>query len=452
MKITAYAVNSGGAGAYCAVFGSEAGAYVPSGTKIFSDPIFRNQIATASGSDYVFSGQSGVSWEQPIMAANQPDLGGALWGLSTPTMDNAWRLSDGFDGGGWASGHSVRPYPITYYNPTPLVVTQVGIKNSTSDHVINWDFRGTNDYAGDAWETLASGTNTNYGANAIWYFDVLNSAPYRYLQFRIVTGTDGDWENLNEVRMFGTQNIVDPPVVTNVSERDKRNFNFITKEEGMPPKYYMPTIGNVYAYNHRAGEFTKFEGKRSGYWPITQGEYDLIQAQLAAGDTLRWYSTHRPYTTTQWTQPTFTSATAPDGSVISASGYQSAKYPYYAMNGDKTSTTQYWSTNNSTTGSWQVIFPYKIAIYKLVHVNRYDDASAEITGRYYADTAMTTTIGAAFTLTGSLAESTRLNVAVTSTSKVVTNCIFFNKTGGNAYSGIEELEVSAEKITYEVLL
>jgi hypothetical protein len=217
-------------------------------------------------------------------------------------------------------------------------------------------------------------------------------------------------------------------------------------------KFYYVVTGAPMPWAHNSGQFYVLEDAPPGSYPITQEQYDAIRYHIADGDTVSWYADQRPYTTAAWSQPVFTSATASDGSVISAGNYQGqyGENPYHAMDGYTSGgqdSQRWWGTTTTPTW-WKVIFSYRISITRLVHYNREGSSYANIQGRYWADEAMTIPIGAAISTanTGWLAVTVYNNVA----DPIVTDRIYFQKTGGAQYSGIGEVVLTARKFTYEV--
>jgi len=150
------------------------------------------------------------------------------------------------------------------------------------------------------------------------------------------------------------------------------------------------------------------------------------------------------YKWTTWAQPVFTTYTASDGSVISASseGTSWDGHAWRAMDGHTSGGDgNFWGTTGTSTGWWKVVFPYKIAITKLVHYNRDNTSYSSITGQYFADVAMTIPIGSSFINTTSWGTTTVYD----SSTPIVTDTIYFNKTAGNNSSGIGELVITAQK-------
>jgi hypothetical protein len=227
MIITAWKVSriSDSAIGYVAIAGTAAGQLVGSGVMIFTDVLFRDFLELSDGLSWSYTGIYGAEWKQPQMTAEQPALGGSSWGMvGNDTNGSVWILSDYNYSQAWASGHAVRPYPFTFYNPNPLVITSFTVWNGQWDNTRDWDFRVSNDNA--SWTTVASGTSTagNWG---IWSEDIDTGGAFRYHQFRIVTGTDRDWENIAEIHIFGTENVIDEPVRTEINTSDLQNFTII---------------------------------------------------------------------------------------------------------------------------------------------------------------------------------------------------------------------------------
>lgn len=148
------------------------------------------------------------------------------------------------------------------------------------------------------------------------------------------------------------------------------------------------------------------------------------------------------YKWVNWTQPVLTADSDTSGIVTSASGVWTAGFSdaYKALDGTATDRTSWFP--NSVTAWWKIKLPYKIKITSLFHTNRNsgDGSQGNITGRYYADTAMTIPIGNAFTLPKLLD-----TITLTPAEPIVTDTIYFNKTGGSTFSGIGELVITAMK-------
>ncbi len=113
-----------------------------------------------------------------------------------------------------------------------------------------------------------------------------------------------------------------------------------------------------------------------------------------------------------------------------------------------------WCPEPNLEGSnegWLCIkFPYKIAITKLVHNNliRFDDDTDNYTsGQYFADEAMETPIGEEFSC-NSLNSAEKL--VFSSNSPIITDTIFFRKTGGGRYGGINKLSIEAKKLSFTI--
>lgn len=111
-----------------------------------------------------------------------------------------------------------------------------------------------------------------------------------------------------------------------------------------------------------------------------------------------------------------------------------------------------WCPDPNLEGSnigWLCIkFPYKIAITKLVHNNliRFEgDTDNYTNGQYFADEAMETPIGNAFSC-NSLNDTEK--VVFSSSSPIITDTIFFRKTGGGRYGGINKLAIEAQKLSF----
>lgn len=151
-----------------------------------------------------------------------------------------------------------------------------------------------------------------------------------------------------------------------------------------------------------------------------------------------------------WRQPILTS-NSQDGIVVTASGTSGSANaePYKALDGVKSGTPSTaengWNIGTATTGWWQVTFPYKLKITKLVRYNnylRYPEHNS-IKGQFFTNSSKTTPIGEAINVTN---ETNWFSQEIIPSSPVITNTIYFAKTGGDNYSGIGELDIIAQKV------
>lgn len=146
--------------------------------------------------------------------------------------------------------------------------------------------------------------------------------------------------------------------------------------------------------------------------------------------------------TQSWIQPILTSDLS-EG-LVEATSYKENCNPYKALDGIKSGTTDQSNCfvfDNATTGFWKWTLPYTVTITGINFYNIYSPTSGEkiIQGQFFADEEMTIPIGNSFLTTDNdWALTTVQNIA---SEGVTTHTIYFNKTGGSAYSGIGELEI-----------
>lgn len=146
--------------------------------------------------------------------------------------------------------------------------------------------------------------------------------------------------------------------------------------------------------------------------------------------------------TQNWIQPILTSDLS-EG-LVEATSYKENCNPYKALDGIKSGTTDQSNCfvfDNATTGFWKWTLPYTVTITGINFYNIYSPTSGEkiIQGQFFADEEMTIPIGNSFlTSDNDWALTTVQNIAE---AGVTTHIIYFNKTGGSAYSGIGELEI-----------
>lgn len=146
--------------------------------------------------------------------------------------------------------------------------------------------------------------------------------------------------------------------------------------------------------------------------------------------------------TQTWIQPILTSNIS-EG-LVEATNYKEGCDPYKALDGIKSGTTDQSNCfvfDNATTGYWKWTLPYTVNITGINFYNIYSPTSGEkiIQGQFFADEEMTIPIGNSFLTNDNDWALTQVqNIA---SEGVTTHTIYFNKTGGSAYSGIGELEI-----------
>ena len=146
--------------------------------------------------------------------------------------------------------------------------------------------------------------------------------------------------------------------------------------------------------------------------------------------------------TQNWIQPILTSDLS-EG-LVEATSYKENCNPYKALDGIKSGTTDQSNCfvfDNATTGFWKWTLPYTVTITGINFYNIYSPTSGEkiIQGQFFADEEMTIPIGNSFLTSDNDWDMTQIqNIAE---AGVTTHTIYFNKTGGSAYSGIGELEI-----------
>ena len=146
--------------------------------------------------------------------------------------------------------------------------------------------------------------------------------------------------------------------------------------------------------------------------------------------------------TQSWIQPILTSDLS-EG-LVEATSYKENCNPYKALDGIKSGTTDQSNCfvfDNATTGFWKWTLPYTVTITGINFYNIYSPTSGEkiIQGQFFADEEMTIPIGNSFLTSDNDWAMTQIqNIA---SEGVTTHTIYFNKTGGSAYSGIGELEI-----------
>lgn len=144
----------------------------------------------------------------------------------------------------------------------------------------------------------------------------------------------------------------------------------------------------------------------------------------------------------RFTQPNLTSNTS-DNCIVTCSAAFSGYEAYKAMDGN---TNNCWFPN-TTTGWWQIKLPQPILIKSLTHIaGSYSQQTQDIQGRYYTSSDKTTPIGNA--ISGTYAQGALVTISGIPTEGILTDTIYFEKTGGNANSGIGELQINAITVDF----
>lgn len=141
-----------------------------------------------------------------------------------------------------------------------------------------------------------------------------------------------------------------------------------------------------------------------------------------------------------WSQPELLSDTTHDCIVTFSAKYNDTYDGYKALDGF---IDDCWFPNKAT-GWWQIKFPEKILIKGLTHVaGSYSQQTQLIQGRYYTSSDKLTPIGDA--IDGTYQQGTSVPILNIPEEGIVTDTIYFEKTGGHVNSGIGELEITATK-------
>lgn len=157
------------------------------------------------------------------------------------------------------------------------------------------------------------------------------------------------------------------------------------------------------------------------------------------------YKKYYKYVDTAWTQPKATANTtaiAGGNMVITASSSYSGEDAWYGFNGVYSGTS--WATNLTTTGWWQIKFPYKILITGLKFYQRNSASSYRTTtARFYTSSSKTTPIGNAFSPSASDYAST--TISGIPSEGVHTDTIYLNITAGVSAVGMGMLDITATR-------
>ena len=181
---------------------------------------------------------------------------------------------------------------------------------------------------------------------------------------------------------------------------------------------------------------------------------DYIAELYNADPTANYFA--QPHGEIAWVQPIATgSTTAITGGdmVITSSNSYSGYDAWKAMDGvySGTTATTGWGTNNTSANQWwQLKLPYQIRITGLKGYQRYDTTptNANTIGRFYTSSDMTTPIGDTYT-NASGKNWNAVEVSGIPEEGIVTDTIYFQKTGGGNYGGLGELVITATVVGSE---
>ena len=154
-----------------------------------------------------------------------------------------------------------------------------------------------------------------------------------------------------------------------------------------------------------------------------------------------------------WEQPTLTANTTSTslGDIVVTASSNNDGYSniYGAMDGVKSGTNQanIWMPKGTTSAWWQVKLPYESKITGLSFYNGYGknvSSDMPIQGRFYTSSSKDTPIGDSISTSSTAWEKTEIqNIP---TEGILTDTIYFQKTGGGNFSGIGELEITAQRL------
>lgn len=187
---------------------------------------------------------------------------------------------------------------------------------------------------------------------------------------------------------------------------------------------------------------------------IYKGFVDYIAELYNADSTANYFA--QSHGEIAWVQPIATgSTTAITGGdmVITSSNSHSGYEAWKAMDGvySGTTATTGWGTSNTTANQWwQLKLPYQIRITGLKGYQRYDTtpANANTIGRFYTSSDMTTPIGDTYTNASGI-NWNAVEVSGIPEEGIVTDTIYFQKTGGGSYGGLGELVITATVVGSE---
>lgn len=149
---------------------------------------------------------------QPVLSANGT-MGGNYFAVSASSEYSssyqAYMAFDSSTSSEWATQGTHNPSWITFYNPNPLNVTLLTMRNRTSTEAFTGgNIYGSNDNS--TWELLTAYINSTTTANATWTIDLSSNTNY-YNYYKIegtsFTGTNQGFTNIAITATYQTKHI-----------------------------------------------------------------------------------------------------------------------------------------------------------------------------------------------------------------------------------------------------
>lgn len=126
-----------------------------------------------------------MTWTRPNLSANGT-MGGNSFACvadsESSTSTAAYKAFDGTETSSsfWGSGNTAYPHWITFYNPTPIKVTQLTITNYDNNEakraIQEGTVYGSNDNS--SWTTIKAFSNTNRTPLSTWTINMSNNTNY----------------------------------------------------------------------------------------------------------------------------------------------------------------------------------------------------------------------------------------------------------------------------------
>lgn len=157
------------------------------------------------------------NWAQPKLTANGT-MGGNSFAVQASTSESSYPAYKAFDGNTaatarWGATSSSVPQWIHWYNPTPLKITKITVRNRPdySDHITAGRVEGSHD--GLTWTTIKTFTNSNGTLGGTWSIDLSNNKTFYKYYSIYITGYDSTnrtFVGINEITITAkTSTIVD---------------------------------------------------------------------------------------------------------------------------------------------------------------------------------------------------------------------------------------------------
>lgn len=150
-----------------------------------------------------------VSWTQPVLTSNGT-VGGASFAANASSEYNSGsRAYFAFDSGSTQYWHSNSGHPqwLGWYNPNPLKITSIKVKNRNSDGAFINDYTVLCSNNGSNFIEVASGTSPNQTAYGEWTINISEADSYKYWRLNCTSssGNNSSYTAVQQITITATE-------------------------------------------------------------------------------------------------------------------------------------------------------------------------------------------------------------------------------------------------------